>query len=421
MTGAREILDDDPHYLLLTAIVTIGMQLSFFAVAASCKFDKVTDFAGSTNFLVLALLTLCGAGIFTWRQVVVTVLVCLWSVRLAAYLLYRILKIGKDDRFDETRENCLKFAGFWIYQMARWFRIGGLWRIVETRSCFRCLVENVTSASVALHDFCGRELGERITKRASPRRKGKWMGFPSPIAAVPLPVALLPRLIFFASVSLSFSSLRCRPNLHQIWVWTVSLPVTFLNTTAANPDFTAADGFGIALFVTGLAVETVADQQKFSFKQDQRNRGRWCDTGLWAYSRHPNYLGEILLWWGVFTVASSVFGPAHDAGEGLWGYATIAGPLFLTLILLFVSGIPVLEKSADDRYGDREDYRRFKRRTPVLLLFPPALFERMPAAAKALFCLEWPVYSSEKLLEPERGDEGNIYNTMAGGSQGSEA
>ncbi len=89
------VLDD--YNLGLCAIVTVCYQLSFFFVAFGCKFDKVTDFAGGTNFLVLAIVTLVMAGTFAPRQIVVTVLVALWGLRIACFLLYRILKSGKDE------------------------------------------------------------------------------------------------------------------------------------------------------------------------------------------------------------------------------------------------------------------------------------------------------------------------------------
>jgi steroid 5-alpha reductase family enzyme len=87
------------------------------------------------------------------------------------------------------------------------------------------------------------------------------------------------------------------------------------------------------------------------------------ETGLWKYSRHPNYFGETLLWWGVFLYALPY----------LRGFLllTIAGPLAITLLLLFVSGIPLLEKSADAKYGTDPAYRNYKRRTSLFFIAPP--------------------------------------------------
>ena len=106
--------DGDEHLLGLTALITVAMQLSFFAVAAYFKFDKVTDFAGSTNFLVLSLVTVSLSEAYA-RQIVAAAFVCIWAVRLAGYLLYRIIRIGTDSRFDETREKFWAFLAFWVY------------------------------------------------------------------------------------------------------------------------------------------------------------------------------------------------------------------------------------------------------------------------------------------------------------------
>jgi steroid 5-alpha reductase family enzyme len=110
-------------------------------------------------------------------------------------------------------------------------------------------------------------------------------------------------------------------------------------------------------------VEAVADAQKSAFRAKDENRGRFVTRGLWRYSRHPNYFGEILVWWGLFVYAVPVL---HGAA-----YAVVIGPVFITLLLLFVSGIPLLERSADEKYGDDPAYRDYKRRTSILVPLPP--------------------------------------------------
>eukprot|EP00475_Leptophrys_vorax_P029607 TRINITY_DN4369_c0_g1_i1.p1 TRINITY_DN4369_c0_g1~~TRINITY_DN4369_c0_g1_i1.p1 ORF type:complete len:311 (+),score=62.86 TRINITY_DN4369_c0_g1_i1:34-966(+) len=107
----------DPNYLAITALITVGIQLLFFFVAFACQFDKVTDLAGTFNFIVVAVLTLLLNKTYFHRQVVVTVLVVVWGVRLGGFLVYRVLKRAKDARFDEMRSNFFKFLGFWIFQM----------------------------------------------------------------------------------------------------------------------------------------------------------------------------------------------------------------------------------------------------------------------------------------------------------------
>jgi steroid 5-alpha reductase family enzyme len=98
-------------FLAITGIVTVGMQLLFFLIAYTCRFDKVTDFAGSTNFIVLVLLSLLGAKNTSPRAIMVTAMVLVCRLELAVYLLYRVLKRGKDDRFDAMRGNFFSFLG----------------------------------------------------------------------------------------------------------------------------------------------------------------------------------------------------------------------------------------------------------------------------------------------------------------------
>ncbi|KAH9763530.1 S5A REDUCTASE domain-containing protein [Citrus sinensis] len=247
----------DSHFLALTAIVTVGYQLLFFVITALFKFDKVTDFAGSTNFIIIALLTLILKGSWHFRQVVLTFLAVVWGLRLALFLLMRILNWGEDRRFDEMRSNLGKLAIFWIFQ--------------------------------------------------------------------------------------------------AVWVWTVSLPVTVVNASDRDPSVQAVDVIGWIMWSVGVSIEAIADQQKLSFKNSPENRGKWCNVGFWKYSRHPNYFGEIFLWWGIF-VAST---PVLDGAEWL----VILGPIFLTLLLLFISGIPLLEESADKKFGNMPAYRLYKKTT----------------------------------------------------------
>jgi steroid 5-alpha reductase family enzyme len=108
----------DSHYLAITAIVTVGYQFIFFVITALFKFDQVTDFAGSTNFVILAVLTLLLKGTWHYRQIVLTVLVVVWGLRLGLFLLMRILQWGEDRRFDDMRENIGKLVVFWIFQVS---------------------------------------------------------------------------------------------------------------------------------------------------------------------------------------------------------------------------------------------------------------------------------------------------------------
>ncbi|MDO5721428.1 MAG: DUF1295 domain-containing protein [Actinomycetaceae bacterium] len=116
---------------------------------------------------------------------------------------------------------------------------------------------------------------------------------------------------------------------------------------------------GIALWLAGFSFEVTADLQKTRFKSDPANEGEFISTGLWSISRHPNYLGEIVLWTGVFVLAAENFSN--------WQYLAVLSPIFVTVLLTRVSGIPLLEKKADKRWGQRADYQEYKRNTAVLI------------------------------------------------------
>jgi steroid 5-alpha reductase family enzyme len=151
--------------------------------------------------------------------------------------------------------------------------------------------------------------------------------------------------------------------LQAVTVWIVMLPVTAFLSMDQLHGWSALSIIGAILWIIGFTVEAVSDSQKYRFKNIKANRGKWIDSGLWKYSRHPNYFGETVLWWGLFLVMAPSF-------EGLL-YLTIAGPLFITLLLLFVSGIPLLEKSAEERYGDNEAFREYRKRTSIFIPWFP--------------------------------------------------
>lgn len=115
---------------------------------------------------------------------------------------------------------------------------------------------------------------------------------------------------------------------------------------------------GVLVWVVGFRFEVVADRQKRRFRADPGNEGEFIRSGLWSLSRHPNYFGEIVLWTGVALVAL-------PALEG-WQHATLISPLFVYLLLTRVSGIPMLEAKADERWGGQAAYEAYKRETPLL-------------------------------------------------------
>lgn len=112
---------------------------------------------------------------------------------------------------------------------------------------------------------------------------------------------------------------------------------------------------GFIIFLAGFTFESVGDYQLGRFKKAEENRGKIITTGLWKYTRHPNYFGEAFLWWGFWLMAV----PVMD------GIFTIISPLVITWLLRYISGVPMLEK----KYEGREDWEEYKRKTPVFVPF----------------------------------------------------
>ena len=250
--------------IVLSFVIALAVNGAFFAVAAVRRTDVVTDLSYSLTFALLAV-TLPFTGASEPVQLVASLLVLVWAVRLGAYLFRRILRIKVDHRFDEMRDEPLRFARFWLLQ----------------------------AVAVAV----------------------------------------------------------------------IMLPVTYLLDRDDPPGFGGWAIAGAAIWLAGLLVETLSDAQKSAFRAKEENSGRFIASGLWRYSRHPNYFGEILVWWGLFVYAV----PFLDGAA----FAVVIGPVFITLLLLFVSGIPLLERSADEKYGDDPAYREYKRRTSILVPLPP--------------------------------------------------
>ena len=139
-------------------------------------------------------------------------------------------------------------------------------------------------------------------------------------------------------------------------VWLIMLPVTLW--FRAPGAWTTWMTIGASVWLVGVVIEAVADQQKFVHRRQAG--AQWTDVGLWKYSRHPNYFGELLCWWGVFIAAA---GALH----GVEVLIALVGPLSITGVLLFLTGIPPLEASAERKWGADPAYQQYKARTPVLV------------------------------------------------------
>jgi steroid 5-alpha reductase family enzyme len=151
--------------------------------------------------------------------------------------------------------------------------------------------------------------------------------------------------------------------LQGLWVIFTAAAAHAAIATDNPKDFGFVGLLGLLIWIGGFAIEAVADRQKSAFKADPANDGLFISEGLWAWSRHPNYFGEIVLWIGIAVIAAPVLSG--------WQYVTLLSPVFVILLLTRISGLPALERRADKRWGGQDDYERYKAETPVLVPRPP--------------------------------------------------
>jgi steroid 5-alpha reductase family enzyme len=253
-----------PVFALCIGLAFLVQWLAFVP-AYLRQTERFFDLTGSLTYILVTTLAVVLSPERDARSIVLLVLVVVWAARLGTYLVRRIRKAGRDDRFDALKPSFVRFLATWTLQ--------GLW------------------------------------------------------------------------VSL-----------------TLAAALAAITTTVREPLGTLSF-IGLAVWAAGLAVEAVADLQKSRFRADPANEGRFIQGGLWAWSRHPNYFGEIVLWVGVALIAVPVL-----AG---WQWVTLISPLFVTVLLTRVSGVPMLESKADARWGGQADYEAYKARTPVLVPRPP--------------------------------------------------
>lgn len=167
----------------------------------------------------------------------------------------------------------------------------------------------------------------------------------------------------FDEIKVSFVRFLVAWTLQGVWVAFTAGAALAAITAGRAGSLDAFAWVGLLIWLVGFGIEAVADQQKSRFRADPENQGRFITTGLWAWSRHPNYFGEIVLWSGVAVICVPAL-----AG---WQYVTLISPLFVTLLLTTVSGIPMLEERADEKWGGEPEYEAYKARTPVLVMRPP--------------------------------------------------
>jgi len=141
-------------------------------------------------------------------------------------------------------------------------------------------------------------------------------------------------------------------------LWFVALPILIAVRAARPAALTAVYGVGALLFVVGFGFEVVGDYQLERFKAEPANRGRVLERGLWRYTRHPNYFGDALLWWGVYTIACATPG----------GWLTLLSPALMSFLLMRVSGVTLLE---DGLKASKPGYRAYITRTPAFFPWFP--------------------------------------------------
>ena len=148
---------------------------------------------------------------------------------------------------------------------------------------------------------------------------------------------------------------RCPARPWRQWAKGISLTQTAPTPEALGP----LAWLGTALVLIGVAFEGTADFQLARFKAVASNAGKVLDTGLWRYSRHPNYFGEIVIWIGIAIIAL----PSLQG----WSFITLISPVFVAVLITQISGVPLLEKFADKKWGGQKAYEEYKRSTPVLI------------------------------------------------------
>jgi len=253
-----------PAFAPLYALVFL-IQWTVFVPSYLLRSERFFDITGSLTYILVVAIAVVLSTLIDARSALLLGLIVVWAARLGIFLLRRVLRTGKDERFDEIKRSFVRLFLAWTLQ--------GLWVSLTLAAALAAIIAGTR-----------RPLG-------------------------------IPALI------------------------------------------------GLVLWLLGFGLEVLADGQKRRFRSDPANKDRFIQRGLWKWSRHPNYFGEILLWTGVAVIAAPVL-------RG-WQWATIISPLFVALLLTRVSGIPVLEKRANEKWGGRDDYESYRKRTSVLIPRPP--------------------------------------------------
>ena len=250
--------------VLYCAVLCIGVQWLAWIPASMAKTERFYDLTGGLTYLIVVGFSLWAGSQSeapSLRELIVSLLVVIWALRLSSFLYFRIHRTGKDGRFDRLKTSPIRFLVPWTIQ--------------------------------------------------------------------------------------------------GLWVFLTMIVVIVINSqTGSAPALGIWDAVGLSIWLLGFSIEVVADNQKTVFNTESNNQGKWIDSGLWSYSRHPNYLGEILLWTGIACFGISCF-------TGLERVAWIS-PIFIYLLLTKLSGIPILDRRALEKWGDDVEYQKYRENTPAL-------------------------------------------------------
>ena len=163
----------------------------------------------------------------------------------------------------------------------------------------------------------------------------------------------------FREIKKSFSWFFMAFTISGMWVSICT--ICALTGISNGIELTGVTYIGVIIFIIGFALEIISDNQKTNFRKIEYNKDKFITTGLWKYSRHPNYLGEIVLWTGVAIISYSSL--------EVYQMFTLVSPIFTYLLLVNVSGINLLEKNGEKKWGHLESYKIYKKNTPRLIGF----------------------------------------------------
>jgi len=166
----------------------------------------------------------------------------------------------------------------------------------------------------------------------------------------------------FADIKPDFARFLMAWTLQGLWVFLSLVAGLTAITTVDKTPIEWIGWVGLAMWLLGFTIEVIADHQKYVFRADPANADQFITSGLWAWSRHPNYFGEILLWSGIAVAASPALAN--------WQLIALVSPFFVFVLLRYVSGVSILERAAESRWGDMASYRSYRLATSVI--FPRA-------------------------------------------------